>query len=135
MENQSEVCVVGNIFPWASAPVEPCWFPGVFQDFRGDGVEHCGGTAAVEKGQQPSHMSGGVHGFGVSRQQSVKHVVHHRGQVLRHLLGHCGQVAGEGEDVRLPIILSDVRGNGCEDLVSVASDVVTVTEDIWREET
>lgn len=84
----------------------------------------------MEKGQQPSHPSGGVHRLGVCRQQGAKHVVHHWGQVHLHLLGHSGQAAGEGRDVRLPIILSDVRGNGCEDLVSVASDVVTVTEDI-----
>lgn len=95
-----------------------------------DGVERGGGTAALQEREQPRHASRAVHGFRTSCQQSVTHVVHHRGHVLRTLLGHSGQTAGEGRDVRLPIILSGSRGNGCQRLVSVANDVITVPEDI-----
>lgn len=102
----------------------------MFKEARDDGVEHGGGAAAVEEREQPPHDSGGVHRSGTDRQQSVKHVVHHRRQVLRRLSGHSGQTAGEGGNVRLPIILSGIGGNRCEDLVSVASDVVAVPEDI-----
>lgn len=100
------------------------------KESHGDGVERGGGTPAVEKGQQPCHLSGGVNRLRVSRQQSVAHVVHHGGKVLRHHLRNFGQTAAERRDVRLPVILSDLRGNGCEEHVSGASDVVMVTEEI-----
>ena len=99
-------------------------------DEREDGVEHSGGTAALQEREQPRHASRAVHRFRMSCQQSVTHVVHHRRHVLLTLLGHSGQTAGERRDVQLPIILSGNRGYSCQRLVSVANDVITVPKDI-----
>lgn len=111
--------------------LDSCWLViGYFEEFHGEGVKHTSGAAAVEKGQQPRHLPRGVHRSRVARQQSVTHVVHHGGQVCRRLLGHSVQDTGEGGDVRVAVILSDVRGNCCEELVSVASDVIAVPENI-----
>lgn len=70
-------------------------------------------------GQQRRHPSGGV-----------VHGVHHGGQICRRLLGHSDQDAGEGGDVGVAVILPDVRGDGGEQLVSVATDVIAVPKNI-----
>lgn len=133
LTEQENKWIVRFVFPWASAPVESCWFTfSLVQVFQDNGIIHRW-KAMVKKWQQPRHLSRGVHRFGVSRQQSVNHVVHHRGQVCRRLFGHSGHAAAEGWDVRLPIILSDIRGKSCQGLVSVARSVITGAKDTWQE--
>lgn len=102
----------------------------VLKDARDDGVEHGGGTAAVEERQQPPELSGGVHGSGMDGQQSVTHVVHHGTQILRHLLGQFGMMVEKRRDVGFPVIPSDFQGNAREDVVSVAPQVVAVSIDV-----
>lgn len=121
-----------------SVPLESCWFTvGVFKDVHPYGVKHGSGTPAVEERQQPSQLSRGVHRSGMDGKESVTHVVHHGTQVLHHLLGHLGQMVEERRDVSVPVILSGIRGNPWEDLVSVATQVVAVSKDVcgqrmWR---
>lgn len=105
------------------------------QELQGEEVKHPAGTAAMEGRQQPGQLSRGVDGSRAGRQQGVAHVVHRGGQVRRRLLGHSAQVAGEGGDVGVPVVLPDARGKRCEQLLPVASDVIAVPENTWREAT
>lgn len=107
---------------------------GYSQELHGDEVKGHAGAAALEEGQQPGHLARGVDRSGAKREQSLAHGVHHGRQICWALLGHSAQAAGERGDVGVPIILSDVRGKRCQELVPVARDVVAVPENICRGE-
>lgn len=114
-----------------SSGLQSCWLViGQIQEFHDDGVKEGSGTAATQERQQPRHPSWRVHRSGVARQQGVKHGVHHGGQICCRLLGHSDQDTGEGGDVRLAVILPDLRGDGGEELVSVATVVIAVPKNI-----